>query len=102
MAPKKIKRFVEKGRCKDRKVLAEVDDSVPLDVILQTRTSLFTRKQWKASVGRREPEELRVHPLLIQKLRWGVRFCLICSLISLGRRSRQHLALPFQDVERTT
>jgi hypothetical protein len=47
MALKKIKRLVEKGRCKGRKVLAEGADSVPLEVVLQTRTFLFTRKQWK-------------------------------------------------------
>lgn len=33
MALEKIKRLVEKDRCKGRKVLAEVADSVPLEVI---------------------------------------------------------------------
>jgi hypothetical protein len=51
MALRKIKRLVEKGRCKGRKVLAEVADSGPLEVILQTGTSLFTRKQWKVLSG---------------------------------------------------
>ncbi len=41
---------MEKGWCKGRKVLAEVADSGPLEVILQTGTS-FTRKQWKVLSG---------------------------------------------------
>jgi hypothetical protein len=48
MALKKIKRLVEKGRCKGRKVLAEVADSVPLEVILQTGTSLLPRSSGKS------------------------------------------------------
>lgn len=51
VALEKIKRLVEKGRCKGRKVVAEVADSVPLEMILQTGTSLFTRKQWKVLSG---------------------------------------------------